>query len=92
VIRFETHYGEIEACEGGYFVSGRNLGDETIRVGDSLNGLTVSAIESFGRPVAECPPGMGAKLTLTVTRSPGVHGRRYELPLVLGSDGARSGE
>lgn len=86
MIRFETHYGEIEACEGGYLVSGRNAGGETIRVGDSLNGLKVSGIEAFGRAVAECPPGMGARLTLTVTRSPGVRGRQYEFPLMLRSD------
>jgi hypothetical protein len=84
VIQFETHFAEIEVRDGEYFVSGRNAGSETIRVGDSLNGLIVSAIEAYGNALSDCPPGMGA--TLTLIRSGGAPQGRYDLPLMLRAD------
>jgi len=80
---FETHHGEIEATVDHYLVSGRNVGEASIRVGDILNRLTVEGIEAYGRDLTECPPGMTARLKLK--RPPkGDSGGRYDLTLKLG--------
>jgi hypothetical protein len=62
---FQVELGEIKKTEDGYLVCGRCVGTEPIELGDFLNDLEVVKIEAYERELAECPPGLTARLTLS---------------------------
>ena len=61
---FQTSISEITRTSEGYSVAGRNAGDESITIGDFIEGLQVRKIETYHHSVEELPPGMTGLLTL----------------------------